>query len=119
MDNSSLEARKQINPIIEGIKSEMNSKRTYFYLPGTHYNITPHWLLGFVEGDGWFSFSSRERLFTFGVIQKGNKALLESIKDFFNNLASQCFAEQWILDNRDSFSPPRFSVIIKDFFIWL
>ena len=42
MDNSSLEARKQINPIIEGIKSEMNSKRTYFYLPGTHYNITPH-----------------------------------------------------------------------------
>ncbi len=86
MKNNSLEARKEVKPILEGIKSEMNSQRTDFNLPLNHYKITPNWLLGFVEGDGWFSFSPEERLFTFGIIQKSNKPLLEAIQDFLNNL---------------------------------
>lgn len=84
--NNSLEARKEVKPILEGIKSEMNSQRTDFNLPLNRYKITPNWLLGFVEGDGWFSFSPQERFFTFGIIQKGNKLLLEAIQDFLNNL---------------------------------
>jgi len=99
MKNNSLEARKEVKPILEGIKSEMNTlrsakrvlgcfagQRTDFNLPLNHYKITPNWLLGFVEGDGWFSFSPKERLFTFGIIQKSNKPLLEAIQDFLNNL---------------------------------
>ena len=42
MKNNSLEARKEVNPIIEGIKSEMNSQRTDFNLPLNHYKITPN-----------------------------------------------------------------------------
>lgn len=34
--------------------------------------------------------------------QKSNKALLEAIQYFFNNLAPQCFAEQCVLGDRDS-----------------
>lgn len=42
MENSRLKARKEVNPIIEDIKSEMNSKRTDFNLPRNHYKITPN-----------------------------------------------------------------------------
>lgn len=45
-------------------------------------------MLGFVEGDGWFSYSISSRSFTFGIIQKGNQALLEAIVSFLHNLAS-------------------------------
>jgi len=91
MENNSLEARDKVNPFIDGIKDRMNSKRTDFNLPEgpNHYKITPNWLLGFVEGDGWFSFSPQERLFTFGIVQKGNKALFEVILYFLNNLAGR------------------------------
>jgi hypothetical protein len=42
MKNNSLEARKEVKPILEGIKSEMNSQRTDFNLPLNHYKITPN-----------------------------------------------------------------------------
>lgn len=86
MKNNSLAARQEVKPILEGIKNEMNSQRTDFNLPLNHYKITPNWLLGFVEGDGWFSFSPQERFFTFGIIQKGNKPLFEAVQSFLNNL---------------------------------
>lgn len=52
MENNNPEARKKSKIVIDKIISEMNSKRTDFYLSPTHYNITTNWLLGFVEGDG-------------------------------------------------------------------
>ena len=102
--NNSPEARKESKTIIDKIISEMNSKRTDFYLSPTHFNITINWLLGFVEGDGWFSYDINNRSFTFGIIQKfrapphrggagttpprggsrGNKALFEAIVSFLN-----------------------------------
>lgn len=84
MENNSLEARKELKPVIEGIISGMNSKRTDFNLPRTHYKITANWLLGFVEADGWFSFSINERSFSFGIIQKDSKALFEAIQGFLH-----------------------------------
>lgn len=84
MDNNSLEARKESKTIIDKTISEMNSKRTDFSLLSTHFNITASWLLGFVEGDGWFSYSIASRCFTFGISQKGNKALFEAILSFLN-----------------------------------
>jgi hypothetical protein len=52
MKNNSPEGRKESKAIIDEIINEMNNKRTDFYLPSTHFNITSNWLLGFVEGDG-------------------------------------------------------------------
>lgn len=40
MDNNSLEARKELKPVIEDIISGMNSKRIDFNLSPTHYKIT-------------------------------------------------------------------------------
>jgi len=88
MKNNSQEARKESKTIIDNIISGMNSKRTDFYLSPNHFNITANWLLGFVEGDGWFSYDINGRSFTFGLIQKGNKALLDAIVSFLHNLAS-------------------------------
>ena len=88
MENNNPEARKKSKIVIDKIISEMNSKRTDFYLSPTHYNITTNWLLGFVEGDGWFSYNIDARSFTFGIIQKGNQDLFEAIVSFLHNLAS-------------------------------
>ncbi len=72
MNNS--ETRDELKAVIGKIKSEMNSKRTNFDLPSSHFNITINWLLGFVEGDGWFSYSVNEKSFVFGIIQmRGGK----------------------------------------------
>ncbi len=44
---------------IKAIKFSMNSYRTDYNLPLGHtYLISPYWLLGFVEGDGSFNYSS-------------------------------------------------------------
>lgn len=88
MNNNNPEARKESKAVIEKIRSEMNSKRIDIFLSPTHFKITNNWLLGFVEGDGWFSYSINERTFTFGIIQKGNKALFEAIVSYLHNLAS-------------------------------
>ena len=37
------------------IKGQINNSRTSFVLPLSHkIEITPFWLLGFIEGEGWF-----------------------------------------------------------------
>lgn len=61
MENSSTEARSNTKPLIYDIMIGMNTKRADFYLPFYHYRITPYWLLGFVEGDGWFSYHPESR----------------------------------------------------------
>ena len=77
--------RADIMPSIQGIIREMNKQRTDFNLPVNHFRITPNWLLGFVEGDGSFIYKTVGTL-EFSIGQKGNKALLEAIKDYFQAL---------------------------------
>jgi hypothetical protein len=44
----------------------MNSKRTTFELPDDHkINITPNWLLGFIEGDGSFNIIKKDNILQF------------------------------------------------------
>lgn len=72
---------------IASIKSSMNTKRTVFDTTSFKINITPEWLLGFVEGDGSFSVSTTGLILRFSIAQKGNLVLMEAIKKFFVDLA--------------------------------
>jgi hypothetical protein len=75
---------------IAKIKKDMNSKRVEFTMPESHKPlITPYWLLGFVEGEGSFSVRRASGKFelAFAVAQiSKDEILMNSIKDFFNNL---------------------------------
>jgi hypothetical protein len=51
------------------------------------FSITSHWLLGFTEGDGSFSYNKLTGRLVFALIQKGNDALMNSIRDYLHNLA--------------------------------
>jgi len=50
-------------------------------------NITPYWLLGFVEGEGYFSVNRKTYCLTLGIGQTGNEIdVLIGIKDYLLNL---------------------------------
>lgn len=71
---------------IEKLRSGMNTKRIDFSMPKEHkFNITSYWLLGFIEGDGSFSYKSLSKEANFNVIQKGNKDLLIVIAEFLQS----------------------------------
>ena len=67
----------------------MNKNRVYFELPSNHsIKITPYWLLGFVEAEGYFSVAStgHNRL-EFGIGQTLSELpVLEAIKKFLLSL---------------------------------
>lgn len=70
---------------ITGIKDQMNKKRVDFNQPENHFiNITPYWLIGFVEAEGYFSVASNSHKLTFGIGQSATELnVLEAIKEFF------------------------------------
>jgi len=80
---------KDILKNILTLKDSMNKKRVLFELPSNHsIKITPYWLLGFIEGEGYFSIAQTgyNRL-EFGIPQTLNELpVLESIKQFLLNL---------------------------------
>jgi len=74
---------------INSIKGNMNSSRLDDNIPERRdFNITPYWLLGFVEGDGSFSITrSQNFILSFSLIQTFKEiALFEAIKNFILNL---------------------------------
>jgi hypothetical protein len=72
---------------VEKIRSGMNSLRSDFSLPPSYsVNVTPNWLLGFVEGEGSFFIWKN---FSLGFnLSQSNKdlVLMEAIRDYFNDL---------------------------------
>lgn len=89
-EQNSKEARLKLKPEIDIIRGKMNFQRTDFNLKSEHkFNITPNWLLGFSEGDGSFYFEAQKNALVFAIKQKGNLELLNAIKDFLLNLATQ------------------------------
>ena len=60
----------------------MNTKRIDFNQPKGHFiNITRYWLLGFIEGDGYFSVKVQNYSLKFGIGQTANEInLLEAIQ---------------------------------------
>ena len=53
-----------------GIRSRINKRRVKIIMPKSHkIEITPYWLLGFVEGDGSFNVRTRGSTLIFGLGQ--------------------------------------------------
>lgn len=72
---------------IEKLRLGMNSKRIDFTMPEEHkINITPYWFLGFIEGDGSFSYKNLSKDANFTIIQKGNKDLLIAVAEYLQSL---------------------------------
>ena len=59
------------------IKGQINNSRTSFVLPLSHkIEITPFWLLGFIEGEGWFHVKKQKSNYfslIFGIGQTINQ----------------------------------------------
>jgi hypothetical protein len=97
--------RAELVEEIEKLRLGMNSKRTDFTMPEGHrFNITPYWLLGFIEGDGSFSYKNLSKDANFSIIQKGNKDLLMAIAEYLQSLL-QCSLNNKIAAKPGSFSP--------------
>ena len=78
---------KEIDQEITNIKNGMNKQRTNFQMPESYSpQITPNWLLGFVEGEGSFNVVKGYGL-TFSINQSSkDNALMVAIKNYLNNL---------------------------------
>lgn len=70
----------------------MNTNRTNWSCNISHINITPNWLLGYLEGDGSFYIGKgKEANFTlfFAIAQTRNDLpLMKAIQDYLNALNS-------------------------------
>lgn len=68
---------EKLKPRILEIINEMNTKRIDFTMPSNHSKVTINWLIGFIEGDGSFSYNPQTKKVILSIGQKGNKVLLE------------------------------------------
>jgi LAGLIDADG endonuclease len=76
-----------INEIVF-LKNTMNKKKFEWKQPESHdIIITPYWLLGFIEGEGYFSISRKTYQISFGISQtKKEINVLKKIREFLLNL---------------------------------
>ncbi len=76
---------------ILNLKGQMNKKRVDFNQPEGHsIDITRYWLLGFIEGDGFFSVNQSDYSLKFGISQTYYELnVLEEIKKFLLNLPGE------------------------------
>lgn len=64
----------------------MNKKRLNFKQSIDHrINITPYWLLGLIEGEGYFSVSPNKLSFGIGLIS-GELEVIQAISEFLLSL---------------------------------
>jgi hypothetical protein len=60
----------------------MNSKIIDYTMPINRYRITKNCLIGFVEGDVFFSYNTITKNVILSITQKGNEDLLKEIVKF-------------------------------------
>jgi hypothetical protein len=82
---------KELREKIINLKSQMNKNRVEFKQPEGHsIRITRYWLLGFLEGDGFFSVNQSDYTLKFGISQACYELnVLEEIKKFLLNLPGE------------------------------
>ena len=82
---------KNLTEELVNLKNQMNKKRNDFKQPENHrVNITPYWLLGFVEAEGFFSVVLKDYRLIFGIGQTASEAgVLEAIQKFLLQLPGQ------------------------------
>ena len=78
---------------IINLKKNYNNNRTNFVL-SNKINITPYWLIGFIEGEGSFNFTTTKNTnwvsSNFSIAQtEVQKPLMAAIKDFLDYLGSE------------------------------
>ncbi len=80
---------------ILALKAQMNNKIESNILPSDHkINISPYWLLGFIEGEAWFHVKTKTFTLIFGIGQTINqKPVIEAIVKFLNNLIPENLSE--------------------------
>ena len=84
--NSKIKKSEVVGNEILLLKANMNFKRTNFKMPLNHsINITPYWLLGFIEGEGCFCSSKLRAAFSINLTL-ADKPLLLKIQEFLNQL---------------------------------
>jgi hypothetical protein len=81
---------------ILALKEKMNKNRVEFKQPIDHViHITPYWLLGFVEGEGYFSTNKTDYSLKFGIGQTSQEVdVLEAILKFFLALPVKHYVER-------------------------
>ena len=66
-NRDSIKVSTELHKIMIDFKNQMNKSRVDYNQHEDHsINITPYWLLGFVEGDGYFSFNRQDYSLKFG-----------------------------------------------------
>lgn len=87
----------------------MNKARTEFDLPADHQvHITWNWLLGFVEGDGSFSFSREQPRLSIQVTLI-DKPVLVAINEFFGGKI--IIEEEHTCDKEGKISDTQYSIL--------
>lgn len=73
---------------IQELKAQMNKKRVNFEQPLAHQiKITPYWLLGLIEGEGYFSVATKNNRLVFGLgLTAGEKPVLDAIHNYLLDL---------------------------------
>lgn len=78
---------KEIFEQLFNLKNQMNKKRIEFDRLGDPINITAYWLLGFTEGDGYFSVNKKYFSLKFGIGQNYKELpVMEAIQKFLLSL---------------------------------
>lgn len=87
-NRKSIKVSEELRKTRIDLKNQINKKRIDFNKPKGHsIHITPYWLLGFVEGDGHFSFNRQNYSLKFGIGQTYLEiAILEAIKKYILSL---------------------------------
>ena len=81
----SVNISSELSQEIVTLKDKMNKKRVEFKQSTDHkIHITPYWLLGFVEGEGYFSTNKTDYSLKFGIGQTSQEIIvLEAIQKYF------------------------------------
>lgn len=87
-NRESIKVSSELHQEMTSLKNQMNKKRIDFNQPEGHFiKITSYWLLGFIEGDGYFSVNRQNYSLKFGIGQTSHEILvLEAIKKFILDL---------------------------------